>query len=93
MVDIILVLQWFAMVSVSRHYQLDLAFFDGSLLAFDAQDLVAVVEIEIDDAMGKGLLKEEKDESGNLLIFHIGLEYFYNFHADSYCRVSEEEKC
>jgi hypothetical protein len=72
------------MVSVSGHQQLDIPFFDGSLLAFDAQDIVAVVEIEIYSIVGKGLLKEEKDKSGNLLILHIGLEYFYNFHADSY---------
>jgi hypothetical protein len=80
-----LALQWFTMMSVTRHQQLDLRFCDRFLLAFYTQDPVAVVQIKIDPAMGKGLLQKENDTSGNQLILHIGLEDLYNFHIDSYC--------
>jgi len=67
----------------SRYQQLDLGFFDPPLLAFYPQDPVAVIQVKIDPAMGKGLLQEENDMSGNPLILHISLEYFYNFHVDN----------
>jgi hypothetical protein len=64
----------------SRYQQLDLGFFDLPLLAFYPQDPVAVVQVKIDPAMGKGLLQEENNMSGNPLILHVSLEDFYNFH-------------
>ena len=79
-----LVLQRLAMMPASRYQQLDLGFFDLPLLAFYPQDPVTVIQVKIDPAMGKGLLQEEDDMSGNQLVLHIRLEDFYNFHIHYY---------
>jgi len=56
-----------------RDEQLDLSFFNRSLQAFYPQYPVAVIQVKIDPAMGKGLLQEANDLPGHQLILDIVL--------------------
>lgn len=68
------------MVPTSPHEQQDLHFINRCLPAFDAQDPVAVVQVEIDPALRKIPLQKEGNHPGDFPVGYIGLEYLYNFH-------------
>lgn len=80
------------MMPVARNEQLDPGLCDRFLLIFYTQDPVAVVQIEIDPAMGKGLLQEKNDTPGNQLILYIGLEDLHNFHIDRFYSVISSDE-
>lgn len=69
-------------MSVFRNQKLNLRFFDGFLLVFYPQNLVAIVQIKIDAAMGKSLLQGTDNMPGNQLITDISFENLYKVHID-----------
>jgi hypothetical protein len=68
---------------VFRNYKLNLCFFDVFLLIFYPQNLVAIIQIKIDAAMGKSLLQGAYNMPGNQLIPDISPEDLYYVHINN----------
>jgi hypothetical protein len=77
------------MMPASRDQQLDPGRFDHPLLTLYPQDPVAIIQVEIDPAMGKGPLQKQDDLPGSPLVLHVCLENLYIFHTDTFIRSSK----
>jgi hypothetical protein len=67
------------MVAVSCDQLLDHGLFDRLLSVFYTQYPVAVLQIEVDPAMGEIPFQEKEDRLGSFFVWDVGSEYLDNF--------------